>query len=89
MIVITQSGIITSLDWWSQLKVLGDALVLQGVPDDEPVNVLTVATLGSEAEAQVLFTVINGRIHLGARLFDVRDWTASVDDGGATVGEGA
>ena len=89
LLLVAQSGVVTSLGWWSQLKVLGDAVILQGVPDDEPVHVLTAATLGEVAHAQDLFEAINERIRLGARFFDVRDWIAPPDSAEPIRPEGA
>ena len=75
LLLVAQSGIVTSLDWWSQLKVSGEAVILQGVHDGDPVKVLTVATLGAVGDAQGLFAAINGRIREGAKSFDVRTWS--------------
>ena len=74
MVVITTSGIVTRLDWWSTMKVDGRSIVLTPVGDPDPEAVLVVASLSSEAEARALFRTVNDRITLGAGTFDVGDW---------------
>lgn len=81
LVLVAQSGMVTFLGWWSQLRVSGEAVILQGVADDHPVKVFTVATLGAVADAQSLFAAINERVRLGARSFDARDWIVLFDEG--------
>ena len=78
LLVVVESGVATSLDWWSQLKVSGDAVILQVTPDEGPTHELMVAQLGALAEAQDMFAAINERVLLRARCFDVRDWIVSI-----------
>jgi hypothetical protein len=76
MIVITQSGLGTSVSWWRHMHVDGDSLVLLGTAEwDSPV---VVAQLPSEDDARKLFDVVSQRIALKARRFDARDWSALI-----------
>jgi hypothetical protein len=54
------------------MRVLGQAIVLEGTPDRTPPQTLVVAELDSEDEASAIFEVINQRISPNARRFDTR-----------------
>jgi hypothetical protein len=72
MVLITQSGAVTFPAWWWVMRVKGQTIVLEGTPNQRPLQFLVVAELESESEASALFEVINQRITAGARKFDTR-----------------
>lgn len=87
MLVIASSGLVTSLAWWSAMRVEDHSLVLtNGVGDTE--GVFVVASLRSEGEAQALLRTVSDRIALGAGTFDVGDWPTLGRAGQSSQGEG-
>jgi len=72
MIVITATGVTTSLVWWNTMTVDGSSLVLANPCSDDPGFVLVVAGLVSEVEAQAMFRAVMERMDLGAASFDAR-----------------
>lgn len=73
--------------------VVGDArggcsVVLRGSSDCSPPQVLLVAELDAETEASALFELINERIALGTKLFDVRASTTPVSRAAARYQKG-
>jgi hypothetical protein len=71
LVVITQSGLGTSLFWWRHMHVDGDSLVL--LATTEECSSVVVAQRPSEDDARELFDVVSQRIALKARRFDARE----------------
>ena len=71
LVVITSTGLATTLKWWNTMKVDGHALVLasdlSGHGDDVD---LAIAQLGSEEEAQAMFRAVRMCLRLGIRRFN-------------------
>lgn len=87
-LLITQSGILTFTEWWWVMRVEGCSVVVRGSSDCSPPQVLVVAELDAETEASALFELINERIALGTKLFDVRASTTPVSRAAARYQKG-
>lgn len=74
--IITSSGIVTVIPWWSSLRVKGRCVVLDsaGKDDDSPSDLLVVAVARSVGEAHVMARTLDQRMRDGARRFDAREW---------------
>ena len=92
MVLVTGTGVRTYLGWWTRMSVLGRAIVLVGAGDESDAE-LVVAEEASAEEASVeeamrLLDVIEDRIRLRARRFDIRSWNgqAGIDTSSPGVG---
>ena len=78
MILVTSSGLVTSLSWWTTLARDGNAVTLTRACGDEecpcPPDQLVVADLRSPAEAAAFHKTATERIGLKARRFAASDW---------------
>ena len=78
MILVTSSGIVTSLSWWTTLACDGNAVTLTRPCDDNecpcPPDQLVVAELRSPAEAGAFHRTLTERIGLKAKTFYASEW---------------
>jgi hypothetical protein len=84
-VVVTASGVRTSMSWWYQLRVDDSAVVVAGPPSVEgPWVKLVLAECGTVEDARVLFDLISGRLAIGAPVCDVRR-LISLEDGASGI----
>ena len=75
MYITSQDQVITDLRWWKQMRVDGDQIIVQMVPEEgiEPSKVVLVELKDKEA-IQALFKELNEGIFACRRKFDVGPW---------------
>jgi hypothetical protein len=85
-VVVTASGLYTSMVWWFQLKVEESSVVVRGPSEGkETWGSLLLAACGSVDDARALFELISERLKTGAPVCDVRRLMRSLEDGASGV----
>jgi hypothetical protein len=86
-VVVTASGLYTSMLWWWQLAVVGRSVVAR-VPcaGERPSSTLVLATCRTIDDVHLLFDLISERLAVGAPVCDVHRLTSSLKtDASSTV----
>jgi hypothetical protein len=78
LVLVTSSGLVTSVSWWTTLAADGDTVKLKKSCEDAgcvcPPDELVVAVLRSDAEASAFHRIATDEIRLKARRFEANEW---------------
>jgi hypothetical protein len=87
-VVVTSSGLYTSMMWWCQLKVDGSSVVVRGPSHSgEAWGSLVLAVCATVEDARILFGLISERLATGAPVCDVSRLARSLNGAGRGVVE--
>lgn len=84
--LITESGVWTSLRWWGTVRVEGNSVVLVADPESDGRPTFVLAELGSESQAQELFSAISRAVSYNAPFLDLHRFASGTLRGGPVLG---